>query len=44
MVTRGFGAPEVVMGLFSFLFEGLSTQDIQAGRRMTVDKATESVE
>ena len=36
--------PEVIMGLFSFLFEGLSTQDIQAGRQMTVDKAAGSVE
>lgn len=35
-------APEVVMGIFSFMIEGLSTKDIQAGRKMVGDKVTET--
>lgn len=36
--------PEVALGLVGFLYEGLSTQDIQVGRKIAGSKAVEPVE
>ncbi len=33
--------PEVILGLFSFIIEGLSTRDIQAGRKIAKDQVVE---